>query len=283
MESIVLIFPIIIFVFHKKFPGNKITSYLIPKNLARGKHPKIVLRQAGVSYVVTALWIFSIMFVTTWGFLRLIEKIPALLALTYFVLPIACMMCLVIGVMYLFNSLFSKDEMVKPSLELIYEAEKENLPRYIQKIKFYNAINLSCPVLIFGAIALEEYFHIAQSGYAILFNVSLLITFIMTLWRIRAYLVKAALVMDLSADGAPRACPRSLETRLRPLGFGEVRPALPSEATSRPEQKTSRSSAQADKILSSTLGKPSGIFFVWIHSFLIIRKFNQQNQTAEKI
>ena len=72
---------------------------------------------------------------------------------------------------------------------------------------------------------------IEERGLIILFNVTLLITFIMTIWRIRAYIVKSATAMDLSAN----------------------------------------------KYLLSTLFHPLAIFFVWIHSFSLIRKFRDLN------
>lgn len=236
IEIGVLILPVIVFSVHQKFPGNQFTPYFIPKNLTERKYPKAVLRQSGVAYWMFALWIFSFIAVTTLFFLPAIEKIPVLLAALFFILPIILGMSLLIGLIYLCRGLFGRDDTVKPGIETIYQAEKEQLPKYIRKIKIYNGINLSCPLLLMIAIPLEEWLGIAQNGYAILFNVSLLITFIMTLWRIRAYLVKAAMVMDLSAN----------------------------------------------KILSQTLGSPLGIFFVWIHSFLMIKKFKQQNQAKEK-
>jgi hypothetical protein len=62
--------------------------------------------------------------------------------------------------------------------------------------------------------------------------------------------------MPIQKNEAVRASPRFFETRLRPSGFGEVRPARLSPGEISPKQKTKRihsqassgSSAQADKI-----------------------------------
>lgn|GEM_PF-6540501 len=232
VEIIVLIIPLLIFIAHRKFPGNKITPYLTLKLLADRKYPKAALRQAGTGYSLFALWIFLVIFVTTHFFLSFIERSSFLLAVLFFVSPLASAVSLVLGISYLLSGLFGRGDAIKPGLESMNEAQKELLPRYIRKIKIYNVINLSGLSLLILLIPMEESLGLAENGPVIFFNVSLLITFIMTLWRIRAYLVKSATVMDLSPN----------------------------------------------KVLSSTLSNPFGVFFVWIHSILIIKKFNQRKQ-----
>jgi hypothetical protein len=234
-EILVLIFPIIVFVVHKRYPANPITPYFIPKNLTGQKYPKSQLRQVGVGYCILALWLFSLIVVTTAYFLPFIEQVPALMAALYFILPIVTVMSLIIGASYLLRGIFGRGDMAKPPLESINDAQREDLPKYIHKIKIYNVVNLSCPVLLAILIPIEVMLGVAERGPAILINVSLLITFIMTLWKIRIYLAKAAKVMDLPAN----------------------------------------------KILLSTLSNPLAVFFVWVHSIMVIKKFNQQKQASE--
>ena len=133
--------------------------------------------------------------------------------------------------MVLFSGLFGRDAAVKPKLESMDAVQTGDLPQYIRKIRILNIINIACPFLLIVLILIEQAAGTAESGRAILLNVALLITFIMTLWRIRMYLIRAASLMDLSPN----------------------------------------------RVLASTLFSPLGIFFVWIHSFLIVRKFDRQN------
>lgn len=231
IEGAVLSLPAIVFMFHRNFPANRVTPYLIPRLLADKKYPKAELRQAAMGCYLLASWCFSVVYVTFFFFQKTVEQSKLLLPLLFFVLPIVTLMSLVIGTIYLVRGIFGRGDAVKSSLESFQNAEKDQLPAYIRKIKIFNAVNLLCPCLLILCILSEEAMGVANHGGAILLNVSLLVTFIMTLWRIRFYLVKAALVMDLSAN----------------------------------------------KILSSTLSSPLGIFFVWIHSFLLIRKFRQRS------
>ena len=233
-ETFILALPLVVFIAHKTFSGNRITPYFIPRILKDRKYPKAELRQAGTAYCVFAAWLFSFVAVTACSFMPLLERTPFLLGLFFFVFPILFLMCLVIGASYLLCGLFSRDATVKPRLESIDHAQADDLAKYIRKIKIFNTINLSCPVLLIAKILTEESMGIAEKGSAILLNIALLITFIMNLWRIRAYLMKAAVVMDPSPNN----------------------------------------------ILRSTLFSPWGIFFVWIHSFLIIKKFKQQTKPS---
>jgi len=200
-EIFVLSLPIIIFSTHKTFLNNKITPYFIPKILADQKYPKSELRQVGASYCVMALWAFFLMITASSSFfMSFIEKIPFLLGIFFFVLPIVSAIILVIGITYLFSGFFGRGDVIKPKLESIDEAEPEHLSRYIHKLKIYNVINLACSFLLTILISIERSLNVDENGWAILLNVFLLIVFIMTLWKIRAYLAKSAKAMDLSGN-----------------------------------------------------------------------------------
>ncbi|HNV87154.1 MAG TPA: hypothetical protein PKL97_09380 [Candidatus Omnitrophota bacterium] len=213
IECFVLILPAAVFALQRKFPGNKITPYLTPKILADRKYPKAELRRAGLGCCVLSAWLFALLFITTDFFLPAVERLPALQALLFLALPITSVSCLIIGLSYLARGIFGRGDKVEPGLESMNAARKECLPEYIRKIKIYNAVNLACPLLLAVFIPAEVSLGIAESGRAVLFNVSLLITFILTLWRIRVYLVKAATVMDLSANKILRS------TLSSPLGI----------------------------------------------------------------
>lgn len=197
LDFFVLGFPVVILVLHRIFPDNGITPFFIPRLLANRKYPKPELRRAGTACLALAAWLFAWIYFAASSFLKLIERTPFLLGLFFFVLPILTMMALVIGMIYLLKGIFGKGEAAQSGLESFENARKEDLPQYIRKLKLYTLLNLSCPVLVTGAILVEESRGVATTGSAVLVNAALLIAFILTLWRIRFYIVKAAKAMDL--------------------------------------------------------------------------------------
>lgn len=232
LELLILSVPIVIFAIYKIFPQNKITIYLIPRMLADQEYPKAKLRKVGIAYLAFGLWLISITISVSYLFSdQQIERFTWLMGLLYFVIPLISVMLWVIGFYYLIIGLFSKVDYIKPRLESIYYTEKAELEKYIRKLKIYTITNLSCLFLFAVLIPIEMLLGIEERGLIILFNVALLITFIMTIWRIRAYIVKSATAMDLSAH----------------------------------------------KYLLSTLFHPLAIFFIWIHSISLMRKFRDIN------
>ncbi len=199
LESAVLVLPLVVLFFHIKLPGNKITPYLIPKNLADRKYPKVELRRAGAGCYALAIWCFSVVYVTVLFFWKSVEHARLLLPLLFFVLPIVMLMSLVIGTIYLTRGIFGRGE-AADGLESFGEGSKEQLPRYILKLKFYNVVNMLALLMLVVLIPLEAAMGTGTRGWPVLLNVSLLITFILTLWRIRFYLVRAVVLLDLSSN-----------------------------------------------------------------------------------
>lgn len=125
---------------------------------------------------------------------------PVILAFLCFVAPIAGLLMLVIGISYLFAGIFRKEESVKPALESIFYAEPGKLHAYISRLKIFTIVNLSCPVVMLIALMIERPRGLEYSGWAVVLNVILLITFIITLWRMRSCLTKAAVLMGRSGE-----------------------------------------------------------------------------------
>ncbi|MDD4894538.1 MAG: hypothetical protein PHW54_04405 [Candidatus Omnitrophica bacterium] len=199
IEMFVLGLPFMVFIFHKLFSNNRLTAYLIPKILEDKEYPKLELRKAGVAYLALGLWILSIILAT----LLLYPKFPMeqyiIMVLLCFVFPILSLASIIIGVYYLIIGIFGKRESIRPKFESMFYAEEGNLVRYIKKLKIHTTVNLCCLLVLAALLPIEFLLGIGENGLIVLLNVSLLVAFIMTLWRMRNYMVKSAKLMDLPA------------------------------------------------------------------------------------
>jgi hypothetical protein len=187
LPLITSITPLIILAVYLFNPGNKAIRYFLPRFLSDGEYPKAVLRQAGSGCLFLSVWLFAIIVaVASTADFKAIEKIPWLMALLFFILPVVLAMFFCVG--------------------------------------FYYLLFVCILSLTVCGICGKPY-----DEKLIPLNVACLIGFIITLWRIRTYIAKTAIAMDLSGE----------------------------------------------KYFFSTLFSPVAMFFVWIHAFALIRKFNQ--------
>jgi hypothetical protein len=199
IEVSVFALPLSVFIFRKLFPNNRCTAYLIPKILKDKEYLKSEFRKAGIAFLVLALWLFSTIFITVFLYPKIPVKDNAVIAtVLFFIFPLASLISVVIGVYYLIEGIFGKKGGIRPKLESFSYAEKGKLSLYIKRLKIYTAVNLSCPLILAVLLPIEHVSGTGEKGPVVLFNVSLLIIFIMTLWRMRNYIGKSAMLMDLS-------------------------------------------------------------------------------------
>ena len=90
--------------------------------------------------------------------------------------------------------------MVKPGFQSIFATETDRLDLYIKRLMKYTKINIASFALVIGLPITEAVAGVEPEGIVVLINVALLITFIMTTWRVRNYLVKSATAMAQSGE-----------------------------------------------------------------------------------
>jgi len=198
---LLLSIPLFVLIIKILLPNNKITSYLIPKILRDEKHSKSILRKVGVAYLLLGFWLISIIFVLH-SFTVGSNNDSAIWIVDLFTatIPFISALSCVIGFYYLMIGIFSRSDYVRPKLESMDYVEEAELNNYIRKLKTYTIINLSSLFLLICLILMEVLLGIETSGKIVLINITLLVTTIMTFWRIRAYIVKSAKVMNLPAN-----------------------------------------------------------------------------------
>jgi hypothetical protein len=198
IEMFVLGLPLIVFISHKLFPNNQFTVYLIPKILKDEEYPKLELRKAGVAYLALGLWFFSITLATFLLYPRFpMEQYLIIMALLCFIFPLLSVISIVIGTYYLIVGIFGKRSSIRPKLESMFYTEEGHLDQYIKKLEIHTTVNLCCLLVLAVLLPVEFLLGIGENGLIVLINVSLLIAFIMTSWKMRNYMVKSAKLMDL--------------------------------------------------------------------------------------
>ena len=198
----VVLVPIFVLVFRMKGGGHRLMAWLIPEILRDEKHPKTKLRRVGTAYFLFGLWLVAIPLALTYLLPdQQIDRYPWACGLLYFVIPLLAVLSLIIGIYYVILGVFGRGEYIRPKLESMYYAQKQNQDTYVRKLRVYTIINLASLCLLLIIVPVEAYLNVPARYYVVLPNVALLITFIMTIWRIRAYIVKVATSMDLHATG----------------------------------------------------------------------------------
>jgi len=230
LPLIVSMTPLIILAVYFFLPGNSAIRYLIPRFLLDKEYPRASLRQAGSGCLVLSFWLVAIVAaVSSTADFKVLEKMPWLLALLFFVLPIVSAMFFCIAIYYLVIGIFAKSDNIRPRFQSVFYADKKDVKLYVRRLKLYTALNLSFLVVCIISLTVCGVCGKPYDEKLIPLNVACLIGFIITLWRIRTYIAKTAIAMDLSGE----------------------------------------------KYFFSTLFSPAAVFFVWIHAFALIRKFNQ--------
>lgn len=184
---------------HLRFPGNSFTPFMIPRFLKDKDHPKSVFRQAGTGLLILVLWLVTAMICILSLFPTLMSNgNQVFLGFAFFVMPIVIVMMIIVGVYYLGVGIFSRASTVTPVFRSAFVTESIQLDLYVKRMIRYTKINLISLSLAIGLPVLEALSGIKPVGIIVLVNVSFLITFILTLWRLRFYCVNVAAAMGHS-------------------------------------------------------------------------------------
>jgi hypothetical protein len=184
---------------HFRFPRNKVTSFLLPRFLSDCEYTKSVFRQAGTGWFVFSAWLLTTA-------LAVANALPGhwvhdnfwLTGIIAFAVPIIAVMSLFIAIYYLSIGIFARSNKIKPSFQSIFATDADRLDLYMKRLRRYTVINIAAFVLVIAVPSIEAVAGVEPEGIVVLINVVLLITFIMTIWRVRNYLVKSAIAMEQS-------------------------------------------------------------------------------------
>lgn len=189
--------PSIVLAVHFRFPGNNVTSFLLPRFLSNREYPKYVFRQAGTGWFVFGAWLLTTV-------LAIANVLPKdwvhdtlwVMGIIAFAVPIIAVMSLFIAIYYLSIGIFARSNKIKPSFQSIFATDIDRLDLYVKRLKRYTVINITSFVLAIGIPIIKAVAGIEAEGIIDLVNVAFLITFIVTTWRVRDYLVKSAIAMQ---------------------------------------------------------------------------------------
>ncbi|MBN1393194.1 MAG: hypothetical protein JW947_10385 [Sedimentisphaerales bacterium] len=201
LPIMVSIIPIVIYKAYFLSQNKDLIKYFVPRFLPDKEHSRKTLRQAGAGFIFLSAWLVGIMAsVGTTVDPKILEQNMKLMALMFFILPIFFVMFLFIGLYYLTIGIFAKSDNIRPRFKSVFSADKADLAKYIKWLKFYTVINLSFLFMAILSVATNIVFEKNVGERLIPFNVFFLIGFILTLWRVRAYITKAAIAMELSGE-----------------------------------------------------------------------------------
>lgn len=195
--------PGIVLAVHFRFPRNNVTSFLLPRFLSYREYPKYIIRQAGTGWLIFSAWLPTTA-------LTLANALPkgwvddSLLAMGIiaFAVPIIAVMSLFIAIYYLSVGVFARSKMIRPGFQSIFATDTSRLDLYMKRLIRYTVINIATFVLVIGIPVIEAVAGVDPEGIVVLVNVVLLITFLLTMWRVRNYLVKSAIAMEQSGGDA---------------------------------------------------------------------------------
>lgn len=198
LPFIVSITPIIILAVYLFNPAGNAIRYFIPRFLPDREYPKALLRQAGSGCLFLSVWLFGIIVaVSSTTDFKALEKMSWLMALLFFIIPIVIVLFFCVGIYYLLIGVLAKSDNIRPKFQSVFCADKKELSFYVRKLKFYTALNLIFLFVCVLSLSLCAAYGKSVEGKLIPLNIICLIGFILTLWRIRAYIAKTAIAMDL--------------------------------------------------------------------------------------
>ncbi len=197
--ALTIIYLILVIVLRLAIPGNAITPWIIPQFLSNVEYPRAVVRKAGVGWIVFSIWIATLAIslsnalpvAWTKGHLVFTVLLLALVPFTAFLLLIS-------GICFLAVGVFTQSDVVRPRLQSIFATEPGKLDVYIRRLGLWTRVNLIVLPLAVLVPVVEAILGVKAEGPVVLLNVAFLITFIMSLWRMRAYIVKSAIAMEKS-------------------------------------------------------------------------------------
>ena len=189
--------PILITVVRAASPANRVTPWLIPRLLHASSYSKSVLRRAGTGWIAFSLWIGTFVIfasnalpdVWTKRYGMALGVVTATVLFTSFLLLICGLYFLVIGV-------WARAEVTKITLQSVFAADPNELDAYVRRLRRWSRINLWSGLFVVALPVLEGAIGVKPERSVVLINVALLITFILSLWRMRAYIMKSTTVMD---------------------------------------------------------------------------------------
>lgn len=193
--------PGIVLAVHFRFPGNNFTFFLLPRFLSNREYPKYVFRQAGTGWFVFSAWLPT----TAFAIANVLPKDWVddslwAMGIIAFAVPIITVMSVFIAIYYLSIGIFARSNKIRPSFQSIFATDANRLDLYMKRLTIYTVINIAAFVLVIAVPTIEAVAGVEPEGIVVLINGVLLITFIMTIWRVRNYLVKSAIAMDQSGE-----------------------------------------------------------------------------------
>lgn len=201
LPVIISIIPIVILTAYLFNPNKDLIKYFVPRFLPDREHSKKTFRQAGIGCLFLSAWLVGIIAsVCSTVDSKILDNMLWLLSLVCFILPIILVIFFCIGLYYLIVGIFAKSDNIKPQFQSIFSADKADLEKYIKRLKLYTVLNLSLLFMTMLSIATNIVFEKYVGERLIPLNVLFLIGFILTLWRVRAYITKAAIAMELSGE-----------------------------------------------------------------------------------
>jgi len=189
--------PLIVLGLRRFAPTGKLVRFMTPRFLSRSEHTKVELRQAGVGWILWSAWLFLIP-------IAAISKVPfnwlesnrIVMAATFFVVPVTAVILQIAGWMLLIQGLTARTEQTSPLMNSIFAADPRKLAAYIKRMWHYARISMTALALTIVVPVTEAFLEVEPTGKVVLVNVFFLITFILTLWRTRAYVVKSSIAMS---------------------------------------------------------------------------------------
>ncbi len=197
----IILYPVALLTLLTLHPDSAMAQYLKPRLLREPRYPKAVLRQAGTAWILLGLWII----IAPFYFLQVIsvdslKSSGVLTALFAFVFPVTGATLTLAGILHLCKGIFSRSALAAPGTESIHTTDPAQGGRYLRRLSAYLRINLAALVLTVGSPFIEAAFGLEPAGWVVLTNVSLLITFILTIHRLRFYTARCIIAMGLHEE-----------------------------------------------------------------------------------
>ena len=196
--TFVICYPLAVVVLFFLHPDSPITRHLIPRFLAKTRHPKHVLREVGCAWSTLGLWCIAVAPVAARALQGdSLDNTPWVLGVFGFILPVAGVVLLLAGLFHFFAGVFGRGSETSPIVTAATASDPDDLQIYLRRLARYLRINVVAFGLTLTALLAEGLTGIRPTGVMVLVNVGCLITFILTLWRIREYAKKSSIVLNL--------------------------------------------------------------------------------------
>jgi hypothetical protein len=184
-------------VYRRTHPNNSLTPLLIPRYIGGRKQPKVVFRQVGTAWLVWSVTLFAL---TAAIVERVIQpghsNYGKAFVLFMVVSSFVTVILQIVGWYYLALGVFSRTAEVRPGLQSMYSIEPDRLAHDVSRLGRCALVNIISLFLTVAVPACEAAFQVEPRGLVVLLNVSFLITFILSLWRLRYHLGRSRRAME---------------------------------------------------------------------------------------